>query len=802
MEEGVLVNKNSQINNNEKLTNQTSRGNWELSPQFLVRMTGFPIELMERLEFANTVRQINRLINSSTWISPTEGIMLHEKDIDYTFRQELDEQIYILREIMASTPAKEAVFLSNSHNFPLIERWINNMIKSPSKIRSGTTTLALYLQRFCMKNDSASFFGPCYWGKIAPEIKENLMLSLSDQPKAHRAAFFSHWAANAVAEWASNFPSSANAIRPRLVPTVRWVKDSLHGVKPEIGQWSIIDTPPNLSKRAIDLLKFIDGERNLNEIIRDAKIDVGEGDLDIHNLIDLLVENNLIFAHLEIPVGLYEPMEFLRDQLYQAGVVEAIPVVSKLLDLKQAFVSADFESRKQILTEMEQHFQDVTGVNPNRGMGQHYADRSILYEDASRNFAEFKIGHNLAHECINLSPVWDMLWIITEYDQQISQEIMINWFNQRFPGQQKTSFINYAQAFIEDFEVIQALLLEAHQKVQQIIQEIYTELVPPDLALQPVIKHDITKIQQITDKWGLQSPQGAILNPDILIAAKGVDDINAGEYQIVLGEIHGSVDLLTHSPLTYFLTDVERSALQQFVSRQYSEICPSNEIIVDVVRLHLRKTSAQLILAGPHIEAQGRSPKLRSEVIALADLEVHQDQGKLRLYSPIQQIYLRLSSMRVPNGSPERTSLLRPFALPEREGVFPLPSSINYCPRIEVGKLVLLRQTWRLHYQEWHYTSTEVNPGWDVNLFAHMLRLRQHLGLPKHVFAKIKGEPKPVFLDFHNYFLVHAFYKLWRKHKNTVMFTEAKPDISDTWLQDDDGHYSCELRMGFFRKST
>jgi len=159
---------------------------------------------------------------------------------------------------------------------------------------------------------------------------------------------------------------------------------------------------------------------------------------------------------------------------------------------------------------------------------------------------------------------------------------------------------------------------------------------------------------------------------------------------------------------------------------------------------------------------------------------------------------MRLTSMRVPNGTRGRAHPLRPFALPEREVVLPLPSDVEYCPRIEIGKLVLLRRTWRLEFENWQYQATEATPDWSLGLFVHLTRLRAELNMPERVFVKMDGEPKPIFVDFSNYLLLHAFYKRWREHQGRATLTEAYPDITDAWLKDEDGHYLCELRMGIY----
>ena len=771
----------------------------QIAPWFLLRMTGFPQELITSLKFAHTRDAIAELIANT----PDRAVRPSQlmRAAQTVFEDELADKVHQLQALAATPAFREAVFLSNPANYPLTQRWIDGKTLSPSKFRQGLLTSIMYLQRFCMKNDSASFFGPCFWGHLDRPREHNVVVAFGEPPKNRRTTFFAYWATDAIARWASKFPNAPHTIRPRRVPTMQLLAGSIYGVRPSKGRWGVVDERVDLPSYAAEVLDLVDGDRLLEMVFQEAQNRWDLSRSAVENIIGALVAAGLIHAHIEIPVGLNEPMEYLAQVLAQACVTEALPVVTELLKLKQLFASEGLAERQRILTSIEHIFEQTTHMPATRGAGQHYADRSIIYEDAARSIATCTLGGQLLHDLEDLHTIRDLLWIIHERDRELTQQLMSDWFQQRFPGRTRISFIEYAQAFTISSEEIFSCLDTAASELQETLRYLFQSLVPADAAHNVSVQCTITDIQRLIDRVVQPSSQGVVINPDILIASPSVYALNQGHYRIVLGEIHASVDLLTHTPLTFFLPEPEREMLRRFVSDRYRAAAAPDTLVADAIRLHLRKTSIQLALEGPDVEGQGRSQKPRHQVISLADLEVHLHEGALRLYAPRWQRFILLTSMSVPNGQNERTSLLRPFSMPEREGVLPLPAEVTYCPRIEVGKIVLRRRTWNVQFADWRCDEFETNSGWCFDLFLHVARLQQQLDLPDHLFAKIVGEPKPLFLDLTNYLLVHAFYKQWQKHRGSATLTEASPDICESWLQDQDGHYSCEFRMGFYRNS-
>ncbi|UCH94939.1 MAG: lantibiotic dehydratase [Candidatus Aminicenantes bacterium] len=780
---------NKNLNSNE----------WQVAPKFLLRMTGFEVELIGKLQFTLTAANIRQLLSLDSTKLP--GFQVPVDKMPAAFQNEVVEKTGHLQTISSKAKFLEALFLSNPSNYYLIEKWTQGKTRKPGKIRQGLLSVITYLQRFCMKNDTTSFFGPTFWGTFDFNGDRNLTFSYNGLPKVKRTFFFTHWCANAVARWIQKLPGVEQIIQPRRVPTMTLLKNRVYGVIPAAKKWEKVDKLTDLPDHAEDIFRLIDGQRTLNDLFKEAKSRFGLSEKNTRTVVNRLVSERLIFADIEIPVGLYQPMNYIQELIKNSGLAEAQRVVSTFQTYKQEFVSSDLNKRKELFVDMGDYFKQITGLEPTRGQGEHYADRTIFYEEGTRNFHEFIISGKLLKDITALGPIWDLLCIPVEHEYKLLQETMVQRFRKWFPNQSSVPLVQYVHAFLDDTGFLYKRFDDISEEIQKISQNIFNRLVLPDELTKAVIPRTMAEIVSINKRYQLPGASGVVINPDILIAASDKDAVNSGDYQVVIGDVHASVDLITHSPAAFFLADADKEMLRSFVTDRYRESINEDEWAADLVRVHMRKTSAQLTLKGIDIEGIGRSSKNRDAVVLLADLEVRLHQGRLRLYSPHWKKYIRLTNMRLPNNCQKETSPLRLFSLPEQEGGLKPPLHMSYCPRIEVGNITLLRRTWRMNYHDWSYQFTPTHKHWDFNLFVHMLKMQDYYKLPGYVFARIEDEPKPIFVDFDNYFLLHAFYRKWQKHKKSVTITEAYPRVEKAWLSDEKGHYFCELRMGWYRKS-
>ena len=105
--------------------------------------------------------------------------------------------------------------------------------------------------------------------------------------------------------------------------------------------------------------------------------------------------------------------------------------------------------------------------------------------------------------------------------------------------------------------------------------------------------------------------------------------------------------------------------------------------------------------------------------------------------------------------------------------------------------VVIQREQWLLEAQ----ALAPVLNARGADLALEMRRLQHRLGLPDCGFALCGSQPKPVFIDFRNFFLMELFQELLSRSK-WARFSEMLPGPEHLWLRDNGGSYCCELRTG------
>ncbi len=113
-----------------------------------------------------------------------------------------------------------------------------------------------------------------------------------------------------------------------------------------------------------------------------------------------------------------------------------------------------------------------------------------------------------------------------------------------------------------------------------------------------------------------------------------------------------------------------------------------------------------------------------------------------------------------------------------------LPADWTHLPRVTIGRLVVVRETWRIPAQE--LTGT-------ADLAA--------LGVPRHSFAIVPGEAKPILVDLESRVSALQVARSVRRALEanpdaSVTVSEMLPDFDQLWLHDAQGQrYTSELRL-------
>ena len=222
-----------------------------LMDRFVLRGTGFPVDMLHRLRFPRTagataellaaraaldalavtvdrtmaatgraakdtgdqatvaaVRRMRKAIAARRpidgaapeWTAGCTRVATAEAEVASVHQEELHQGRAVLRELFQRDDVQEALWLSNpdmaeAHWPSYLRHWRPD--QRDSRIKRLERTLYTYLQRFSMKNDTTSFFGPLNYGAFRKDTPAELRIS-SQRIRARRG-FLAFWAAEAVA---------------------------------------------------------------------------------------------------------------------------------------------------------------------------------------------------------------------------------------------------------------------------------------------------------------------------------------------------------------------------------------------------------------------------------------------------------------------------------------------------------------------------------------------------------------------------------------------------------------------------
>ncbi|MFE7528115.1 lantibiotic dehydratase [Kitasatospora sp. NPDC057542] len=264
-----------------------------------------------------------------------------------------------LRGLLADPGVSEAVFLSNpdayrnmllpllAYEGPLTSRW--------RRVRRQMFT---YVQRFCAKNETVSFFGPMAYGTVG----EGEGAVLRDDVPRVRRVFFSHWAARALA--------TAIARDPKILPHL-----AFHST----GRGDAVREP-------LLLLVAPDGT-----VFRDVVRAAGQPAREVARTLMRLVAEEAVTIGLGGGDYDLEPLATLRDQLSALPASPARELwlgrMAELSSLIGDLAEVPLDRKPAAVAALENRFTEFTGRPARRGAGAAYADRAVFFEECASPFA-------------------------------------------------------------------------------------------------------------------------------------------------------------------------------------------------------------------------------------------------------------------------------------------------------------------------------------------------------------------------------------------------------------------------------
>ena len=792
-------------------------GHWELLPHFLLRSTGLPFEWLERLAFQESVEAIDAILviedeietlasealealqkchaqdslrvrqrcwerihrhrpaqlseESLACLPETPGLLVRRWDAllqqpaasiasaREVFTREVRTRRVALRDLVGHPLFQEAVWLSSPQMFQCglqdyLERW--NPEKRPSDVRRVERQLISYAQRFCAKNETASFFGPLNYGDFS-WTGPRTWTGPGAEDVLRREVFLAYWGVLALADKLAADPAIRPYVQPRCSPLCGFDPHRRQVVLPG-GRTSPI------SLQEARILPWVDGQRSLREIAdrlqwTDEAVFAG---------LQRLLRSRLVVLRPEPPVTRVRPLEWLLawvEQLPLSCSTRAhwLEVLGTFKHLQDRFAAAPFPERREILARIEEELSELTGRQARRDGGQIYADRLLLYEECLGGVSPLALGPACAAELQRqLAPVLDLYAAhacavheqLCAYGKALLQE--------RAPGG-VLPFLDLLEELREkQFEarptpVQESLVAMLRGQAENQVVEIDAHALPP--------------LEQATFQRHM-----LLTSPDVMLLARDVKALQAGDFRVVMAECHDTLMLWGWATSFHARPDRVSEDAAAFLARVRGPHLLANVLASKRVKI------VPFEYPGPTIEVATASEKPRAERIPLADVTTLLEDDSLRLQAP------GWPGFSLYNG--ELLTLAHSLFAPPRV-VHPRITLGKHTPRLIFNNVVLQREQWCLSREE---LLPGTYQGTSFELLLDVRRAARRLRLPRYLFARVAGERKPVLIDLASYFLLELLAYLTRAG-GEVTLTEALPGPNELWLRGSTGTYCAELRL-------
>ncbi|HSR97574.1 MAG TPA: hypothetical protein VLM79_11010, partial [Kofleriaceae bacterium] len=268
----------------------------------------------------------------------------------------------------------------------------------------------------------------------------------------------------------------------------------------------------------------------------------------------------------------------------------------------------------------------------------------------------------------------------------------------------------------------------------------------------------------------------------------------SGDAGLVLGEVHGFVWMPTNR-LDIVPPDQRERVLAHMRAAVHDMACGKRT--AEAVFLHTQATDRRFPLAATDLQLVVRTDRPGALDFGAVDVRLagddfeflHGDEEIVPLVAYTRYPFLLY------------TSRVAPLYDDYAETFFPeslLPASLRGdAPRLALDDLVVRRRQWRRPAAQLH----EQLSGSEAELFRRAQSLQRELGCDARVFASLRGQPKPVMIDFENVFLLEALRNMLENQPDgaVVKLTEMLPAPGELVATGPDGPRTSELRMGFYR---
>jgi hypothetical protein len=737
---------------------------WSLWRWAALRGAGFPIAPLLDLAAPPCAAAADRLLQTGTG----------RADYEAAFEAAAAQTSRTLRRHAADDTLREAVTWQNRttvHNS--LDRLLADGPRT-SRDRKAETEVASYLQRYCAKNDTIGFFGPVGWARLR-DTGPALAVRPGDGLLTDRTTYFEGWCIDRLAEAIAASVDLRRWLAPRLLPALHVEGTTLHVP---------LGRPVPLPAREAALLVACDGTATPIDIA--GRLGMTED--EVLSALDTLRRTRRIAWTLELPADDLYPEQALRQRLAlipdEPMSAKALASLTELERSRQEVAAAAGQPARldRALHDMETAFTRLTGAEPYRLAGRAYAGRTIVYEDSRRDI-EVDLGPRLLAD---LGPSLGLIldgarWFVHRASQLY--RAAFTGIHTRLAERRGGNTVPFADFWLYAYPLLFGDEPEPLATLKRETAQAWRAVLGP-------LDGSSRKVYASADLRPLADQVFAVADPDwrgvrhycpdVMIAATGPQEIEDGDYQAVLGEIHSGMNTLAagvfwgqHPVPGELLEAMDRDLGGPRVAPVFSR-APGG-VTPRTSRALVRDHDFRFVFAE---DSCGIPPE---RALTTGSLVVEQVDGRLEVASrdgrcrfDVMELLGELMMLRAHRG-------------------FDLVPDADHTPRIVFDRLVVARERWRVPATELDLAAIREN---SARYLAARRFMRSHR-MPRFVFTRSGERTKPIYTDFDSPASIAVLTKMLRRKASvTITVAEMLPDPARVWLPDSRGQrYSSELRI-------
>lgn len=432
--------------------------------------------------------------------------------------------------------------------------------------------------------------------------------------------------------------------------------------------------------------------------------------------------------------------------------------LERLETARDAVAAAAPKAVVDALGSLAATFVELTRLEPVRNHGRYYGARTLSYIDCMRDL-DVTIAPSLLAD---IAPALEVLFEASRWYCGQINAISRALIERALPHDGPCPFIPVTTEIVKTLMAPPAEIGDEAAELERRLSAILADPDPTTIGARAR-----AAFADHLPAW----PLAVFESVDILIAASSEAAIAAGDFLVVIGDVHPGDNPLRQGLFAH--RHPRPAELQRMLAADAG-------------------SSVALLLPpwAPGMGVDARCATLAPQTfIHIAAMPDSRAQGARRTWLPTE---LMIDAGDVVDHSGELCipllDILGPVSLAAAR-TFELHTDEEHAPRATIGRVVIRRESWSVLASEIPERAKD---------FAAFARDR---GIPRRVFAKSPLEPKPIYLDTDSLILARILCRQARQAATDspgarIRFTEMLPAPEDCWLTDTAGNrYVSEFRL-------